>query len=334
MNGTLESRLKEIFDAVFIYSPEEYSIGGQRFPVIGASGTIPAPLVASLEGQLYSLCYSREFRLPLDLSPGTADPLDTLLIELSAANATRERWDHGWKVTQLLPNGSLYAQKEAQSRMLWPGEYMLLEPDVPAQPGAWIRAFLSKEDTRSQPGFYIVQPEIALSWEDYQTLVRFYWNLEAEGAAELLRLITERFNALRVPFQFKTLRYRSQYRRADSAVLFTGWRYAAIAMRLSAEVYRTVRNRMKSYTPLFAKRLAPGLALAEDPGNGQSFGMLRCRMLAECVWNAYQKRLQSHKARMTEFKASLEAAGVPLEAPYLSLSSVDHYCSEAEFAAL
>jgi hypothetical protein len=314
--------LNEIFDAFFFYSAEEYAISGQRFPVTG------------LEVQLYGSCYSKPFRLPLDLSFGATDPADSLMIELSNANATRERWDYGWKITQFQPGGSVYAQKESQTRMLKQGEYMLQDPAPTAQAGAWIRAFLSKEDTRSQPGFYIVQPEMAPSVEDFQTLVRIYWNIQAEGAPALLRLVTERFNAMRVPFQFKTLRYRNHYQRADSAVLFVGWRYVAITLRLALEIYAAVEPHMKPDTPLFAKRLAPGLALAEDPANGESFGMSRCRMLSQSMLNAYAKRQQSQKARMNELRALFDQAGLSLDTPHLSLSATDHYVSAGEASGL
>ena len=56
MDKSLETQLKQIFDAVLLHSVEEYAIGGQRYPVSG------------LESQLYNVCYSREFRVPLDLS--------------------------------------------------------------------------------------------------------------------------------------------------------------------------------------------------------------------------------------------------------------------------
>jgi hypothetical protein len=313
VDTALETQLKQVFDAVLFHSADEYAIADQRYPVSG------------LAGQLYTVCYSREFRVPLDLSFGQADPLDTLMAELNSANATRERWDYGWKVTQTLQDGSLYATKEAQSRMLRPVEFMLQDLAASVAPGAWIRAFLSKEDVLSQLGFYIAQPEIAPSVEDFQTLVRLYWNLEPEGAPKLLGRITDSFNALRVPFQFKTLRYRSQYTRADSAVLFVGWRYAGIALRLAFDIYPEVKPYLKPYTPLFAKKLAPGLGLAEDPANGQSFGMSRCNLLAQAMVNAYNKQQQSQEARISELRALFKLAGLSLDKPYLSLSSVDHY---------
>lgn len=311
MDKSTEEQLKRIFDEVYFHSAEEYAIGGQRYPVSG------------LEGQLYGVGYLRQFRIPLDLAFGHADPSDTLIVELNSANATREHWDYGWKITQMLQDGSLYAVKEAQSRILRAGEYMV--QDMAAQPGTWIRAFLSKEDILSQPGFYIVHPEIAPSIEDFQTLIRLYWHLEPEGAPLLLGRISERFNALRVPFQFKALRYRSQYTRADSAVLFVGWRYAGIALRLASDIYKEINQYLKPNTPLFVRQLAPGLGLAEDPANGQSFGMSRCSLLAQAMVSAYHKSQQSQKARMSELRTLFDKAGLNLDHPHLTLSAIDHY---------
>lgn len=124
MDKSTENRLNDILDGVFFHSPEEYAIGGQRFPVSG------------LNDFLYNWCYSRELRLPLGLSMGNADPADSLIIDLAAANGTRERWDYGWKITQLLQDGSFYAQKEAQSRLLRQGEYQPLDPWFLRQPAS------------------------------------------------------------------------------------------------------------------------------------------------------------------------------------------------------
>ena len=98
-----------------------------------------------------------------------------------------------------------------------------------------------------------------------------------------------------------------------------------IALRLAFEIYADVKQYLKPHTPLFAKQLAPGLGLAEDPANGQSFGMNRCGMLAQAMVGAYRKGQQTQKTRMAELRTLFDQAGLNLDRPYLSLSSVDHY---------
>jgi hypothetical protein len=210
----------------------------------------------------------------------------------------------------------------------------LFENPAEPQAGAWGRVFLSKEDIRTQSGFYVVNSETAPSVEDQSSFVRFYWNIEPAAAPALVRSISERFNRMRVPFQFKTLRYSGNYSRSDGAVLYTGRRYYGITVRLIRETCSILKDRMNPDTPLFAKRLAPGLSLAEDPADGTSFGLSRCGLMAQGIWNAYQNRMQSEKARMKEFGAAFEARGWNADLPHLSFSSVDLYHSEKDFEAL
>jgi hypothetical protein len=329
MERKLKNRLEEIFGALYIYSPAEYAFGGERF------STAEVPLAAALQGKFYQYCYMKEFALPLTDS-GASVPATDLAPLLSQANRTPERWDFGWKCYQMTPQGAAYAQKDSQARMFWPGEFLAFDGTGagPPQNGSWGRVYLAKEDIRSQPGFYVVNSEIAPSLEDQYSFVRFYWNIAPETAIPLVRTVSERFNRMRVPFSFKTLRYASAYGRADAAVLYVGRRYYTIAARLAAEAYRIVKNGMKPGIPLFTKPLAPGLGLAEDPSGGESFGTCRARIMAESVSRAYLKRQQSDKARMGELEGLFAENGWSLDLPHLCLSSVDLYDSEESFATL
>lgn len=327
MDRTQKAHLEEIFDAVYVYSPSEYALGGHRF------ATPDVPLANALQGKFYQYCYSTQFALPLSTN-GASKATGDLAADLSKANRTPEHWDFGWKAYQLTPGGAVYAQKDLQARMFWPGEFLALDAPGTPQAGSWGRVYLTKEDIRSQSGFYVVNSEIAPSLEDQNSFVRFYWNISPEAAAPLVSAITESFHRMRVPYSFKTLRYASNYGRSDAAVLYVGRRFYTVAARLAAEAYRVVNDRMKPNVPLFTKLLAPGLGLAEDPSDGESFGTSRSRLMAESVWRTYEKRQQSARARMTELAGLFEAQGWNLDLPHLCLSSVDLYHSEESFAAL
>src|SRR5258708_6517346 len=258
MDEKLQDQLNEIFDAVFVYSALEYSFAARRvtLPDNGtAAGAAPgASLIAALQSQFYQFCYSAEFENPLPAETPRSDRGPDLAPALSNANMTRERWDYGWKIYQVAPGGSVYATKGSQTRMFFPGEFMLFENPAQPQAGAWGRVFLGKEDIRTQTGFYVVNSEIAPSVDDQSSFVRFYWNVEPADAPALVRSISERFNRMRVPFQFKTLRYSGSYSRSDGAVLYTGRRYYAITAGLIRETYTILKDHMKPGTPLFAKR--------------------------------------------------------------------------------
>jgi hypothetical protein len=61
--------------------------------------------------------------------------------------------------------------------------------------------------------------------------------------------------------------------------------------------------------------------MAEDPGNGESFGMHRCRLVAEGIVEAFQRGDQTVAGRLAAIAGQFEKAGVRLEAPYLGAKS-------------
>jgi hypothetical protein len=67
------------------------------------------------------------------------------------------------------------------------------------------------------------------------------------------------------------------------------------------------------------------LAFAEDPGNGESFGMNRCRILAEGIWSASAKGLTSEDDRLKEIAAYFGQYGLSLDRAHLNAQSADLY---------
>ena len=64
-------------------------------------------------------------------------------------------------------------------------------------------------------------------------------------------------------------------------------------------------------------RLSPGLAFAEDPGGGASFGAHRCLLLAEAVVAAAERGLHTTEGRLEIVRERFSEAGTTLDAPYL-----------------
>src|SRR5262249_56861618 len=133
-----------------------------------------------------------------------------------------------------------------------------------------------------------------------------------------------------VPFRFKCLSYSELYDRYDAGVLFVGRRQWDIAVLLVRELYERVREHLRPETPLFTKRIAPGLALAEDPGNGESFGTSRCRLVAEGLWHAYAPGLQTQAARIQDGTAAFPRPGLAPAPPMLPPASADIYDLRAD----
>ncbi|HWB85688.1 MAG TPA: T3SS effector HopA1 family protein [Bryobacteraceae bacterium] len=333
----LTQELQEVFRPIVIHSPGEMTIAGRlvaappaaQMPAqMAAPGAVqPAPLAGMLQMELYIHAYQRRPFGPAPAEPPASDADSAFLAELSAANAGRERWQDGWQVVFVEPaSGLLTAQKQNAMQMFWPGQFSAAEgPQAAPRIGGMVNVLLAKEDLRSQPGYYIAMSETAPDQQDQLSFMRFYWNLRPEGAAPLVRSLTSAFNRFQVPFRFKTLARRADYSRADAAVLFVSRRYQQIALRLLPDVWSRLKPHLKPDTPLFTKPLAPGLGAAEDPANGSSFGLHRCGLTAQAIYDAWMQGSQTEPARLASLARCFEMQGLSPVTPHLRAGSTDCY---------
>jgi hypothetical protein len=160
---------------------------------------------------------------------------------------------------------------------------------------------------------------------DQMDCVGFYWSIDPAGAADLLKALTERLNRFRVPFHCKCQRSLAQYERLDPIVLYLDKRFYQAGVHLIGEAYTRVRDHMKPASPILTKVLAPGLALAEDPPDGESFGMHRCRIVAEGLCDAYDRGIADTGTRLDLIEAGFARRGLSLQQPYLNPGSIDRY---------
>jgi hypothetical protein len=329
----IDARLTNALRSLVIVSPNEFTLGGQRIPVTPQPDVTGRPvlpqhaMIAALQAQLYGAAYNRPFdpAVPLRMPQTFTDMND----DLSRANPGRERWDHGWQVYQALPTGVIQAHKHGRAHMFLSGQYMasgaVPGSNAPVQQGSVVSVYLAKEMRNFQEGFYIALGEQVQPYYEQASLVRLYWNIRPDGAVPIVRDLVGRFNRFQVPFRFKCLSYSELYDRFDAGVLFVGRRRWDITAVLVAELYPKIAQYLKPEVPSFTKPLAPGLALAEDPGSGDSFGTSRCRLIAEGVWEAYQRGLQTESARLDKIAEAFTRAGVSPAHPWLNPGSVDIY---------
>ncbi len=331
MQQALRAQLLAIMRAVTFPAPGVVAFAGRTVPRL-ASGAPHSqtpngnPLVAQLQVLFYEHCYCRRFDGAARDHLIAPSPSDDLAPLLSAANASRDHWDDGWQVKQSLPNGQIAAVKGARTRMVWPGEFHAPgAPGAPVQPGAEVSLFAARESLLLQPGFYFAFGETLSDQQEELGVVRFYWNIRADGAPRLVGAMTAALNRFTIPFHFKCLRLQALFDRSDAAVLYLARRYTRIVAMLLPEIYAAVRNDLEAAVPLFSKQLADGLGFAEDPQTGESFGMNRCRLLAEAVCRAEERGEGSAEARLSEIAAVFAAAGLSLERPWLRAGGADPY---------
>ncbi len=345
-----QEALDQVFAAIRIESPHELTFAERKFAVpaaaapagngaAGAAGAAKVPLVELLTDVLYRYVYSRPFKPPLPPpSPDGQERQDfrldpELSAVLSAANASRDRWEHGWTIGQIHSSGQITAQRGSRSRSLWPGQFLSKDgPGARPRPGAQISIFYPRESTSLQRGFYYCFGETPEDESFTLGLVRIYWHVGLAGAPELVRSLSARLNFFQVPFRMKCSVMPSQYDRTDVAVIYLAKRLFPFVADLLQEVYPAVRPHLGPEVPFFTWRLAPGVGIAEDPANGESFGQHRCRLLAECCWSCFLRGDQETASRLAELRVVAGAQGTDPERFHLNAGSLDCYeaCATGE----
>lgn len=143
--------------------------------------------------------------------------------------------------------------------------------------------------------------------------VRFYWNLAFDGAIPFVREITTRFERARIPFQAKVPVHPAGYARNDAGVLYLGDEDVEASLDALHGTYATLRSALRADVPFFTLPLAPGLAFAESPPNGDSFGMHRCDLIAEGLVQAHHRELTDTDARVGAVRDRLIKYGLEPE---------------------
>jgi len=324
--------LLEVLRAITIHSPSSFQIGDETIALPAQHDAFQAQagyggatgLVGLLQQQLYQRAFCSRFGKP---APTGAQPDDPHFVQrLSAANTGRDRWEGGWTVRRNEPSGQLLVEKGGRLRLLWPGEFVAREVATAApRPGTVVTIFAPRGSLTFQPGFYFAFGETLPDQIEEQRVLRFYWNVDAEQVPELIHRLTRTLNRFQVPFRLKCLTNPAAFARIDAAVLYVGRRYYAITRRLLEAEYAALAQALQPETPLFTKELAPGLGFAEDPADGQSFGMSRCRIVAEGIWSAFCQGSQAPEIRLRETAAQFARYGLSFERPYLNPGGVDRY---------
>lgn len=313
-------------DAAEVVSPTALRFAGQPYErpaatpaeVVAAreSGAVIVPLLSEV---LYGQAYVRRFGTPA-AAPAAAGPGDELSAVLSAAHPGRDRWEDGWQVHQTLATGRVVATRNGELKFFWPGEFVLADgPGMQPAKGSRLRVWRPRESPTLQPGFWFAFG--AAGGSEELPLLRVYFNLTADAAPLLVSALVGTLDRYGIPFRFKCLSRRSLYPRTDAAVLYLARRHWAPGSEIVQAVAARVGRGMVDETPLFALRLAPGVSLAEDPGSGESFGMHRCRLAAQGVWNAWRAGARTPAARLAAVEAAFRQGGVDPARPWRSLSS-------------
>jgi hypothetical protein len=321
----LKKQLLKIIKAVEIHSPTAFSLGGTLVSSNSVRcGPEQNPLVEALMRNLYFDCYCRPFNGRVTKRTQVPHPNDEFLQSLSAANASSDYLNRGWMVHSLLPTGHCVVEKNGFIRTVIADEFVLLSGES-STPGATVGISCLKESMTMHPGFYYMFGTALTDQQDDDDLLRFYWNVKADGVLNLVRLLTTSLNHFQIPYRLKCINTPRNYKRSDAMVLYFNKRFYRVGVELVMSCYRDAEQNLKATTPLFTKQVAPGLGFAEQPENGASFGQHRCRVLAEALYDAFEQNLRDESEQLAHVEMHFRRKGLSLERPYLNPGSTDDY---------
>jgi len=324
--------LREIAAATEVVSRNEFCLHGRSVdirdqppPTGRTAGQGGGALRTRLRNALYSGFYTgtgSHSNLNPERDVDEAPGEDDLSSRLSRANRSRTLWDEGWKTIARLPDGRLATAKDSRARTWAPGQYV--HDAKPRSPGAGdiVRTLSASESTAAQPGFHFFFGESAADDVERASQVRFYWNIRWEGAVRLVEALGRVLNRWRIPYQFNCPVRKRRFTRRDSGVLYVGGRRTALLRELLPSVMEAVEGDLEDGTPLFTRRIARGVGVAENPEGGESFGMDRCGIVADGLIDAFESGGDSG-ARLAGIERRFERRGVALAQPWLNRRGQD-----------
>jgi hypothetical protein len=277
-------------------------------------------LLLILQSQLYNDFYCLGFAAPPTYFahvPGIEAA--SFVKKLDAANRGKGYSESGmWRIKKLRKN-EIIVKRDGLELVVQPRHFLTgqksLEPRT-------IRTLRSPQGLLGiSPGFYLAVGNTEWSPEEAKKLNRFYWNLTAAGAATFLRAATSTLNAANLPFRVKVANHPSRFNRCDSGVLYLPMADYGLAGRVLGTIYRAVTSCLKQGTPALTKVLVPGLGWAEDPLDENSFGMHRCRLIADGMLRACELGKNTLQSRLEVVESCFKEAGITLEEPFLNPGS-------------
>ena len=180
----------------------------------------------------------------------------------------------------------------------------------------------SAELLNSSPGFYTVLGDKQFTT---QAVVRIYWHLTVDGAVAFVRGVTRLMNDAGLPFRAKVLSSPQSFCRADAAVIYMPRSIIFEAYPVVRALYRRLFRHLRSLTPVFTKRIGDGVAIAEEPQGGGSFGQHRCDIVAKALLSAYRCGAFSVDDQLYHVRCGFKRAGLSLSQPFLNGGSTDRY---------
>jgi hypothetical protein len=235
---------------------------------------------SALAELLYAGWYARPrdpFALPRGCPP---DLVETL----RAAHVGFRQWEGGWQVEHVGARGQAVVKHGVEVRLVERSDYSPSErPGLLPQPGDHVSVTCRRDRVDPADGWWRTA-ERSWSWVSPPAhLVRLYLNVELIELPALVERLTALLATEDEPWLLKCAVDPRAHARADATVAYLT--PVAVERRSSqlVELTRLAGAYARTDRPPLTMPVVPGLAVAVDPGPDESFGVQRCRLIAEAA---------------------------------------------------
>lgn len=246
------------------------------------------------------------------------DDMPPVIAAVRAAHAQTGRFDRGWTVSAIRPGGVIVAVRGDECIACDPPDYLnVRRRAAPAQPTDAVHVTRRRDHVSRTSGWWV-------TWNEpltFDRMLKIYWNCGASPVARLVHLLTSVLESSSVPYMLKCPTDAELFQRTDPVVLYmspSGW---SAAKRELGKVHCAIERQLRAATPPLTLRLGRGVAIAEDPNDGRSFGQSRAQAVASGAMQAMDRGIVGVDNVIDRLAAALDAHGIDLRKPYLQPGS-------------
>jgi hypothetical protein len=267
------------------------------------------PLTSAIADRLYGSWYTQGAPVAAVPSPASrwlADGATTGPAMWPAGEARHP----GWTVRSVTPDGIEVVRRGLRLHV-GPGD---VAPAERARPGAVVALVTPRSMERWATGFTVLAGTSVP--HPGEIGARIYVNVRPVGATTIIRRLETGLDVAGVPYVLKVVADRTGFGRADTAVAYVRAADLATATDAVIAVTNPSHAGIGDAIPTMTLRLGPGVACAEHPDDGASFGRHRCGLIAESVTACWERGAYATETLLDAVAGAFERAGTSLEEPY------------------
>ncbi|MGB8020868.1 MAG: T3SS effector HopA1 family protein [Candidatus Nanopelagicales bacterium] len=285
-----------------------------------ASDDLPTQALTQLLYTYYYTVSRPVLRQELDSLMRNTAPR-SLASQLAAANPGAGRREGGWRCVRVRPEQGRVVVHKGDLAVSAPVQLVRPRAGGSVGPGQSVVVDTPAGSLNRSAGFYVAHSDADLDY--LEPLTRMYVNVSPDGAAEWLHDACTRLNGAGLPFDLKVANDAAHFHRCDVAVLYFPRRLVPAFWQILAPLLADRVDQLRSTVPGLVLRVRPGVGVADDPANGRSFGLDRCRAIAAGLLHAASDGPIADP--LTAVSAALADGGIDPTRPHLHSGREDVY---------